>query len=573
MQAGHDVGSRAGWRAVAVVVGAFIALTAVMTWPYVNYAAFGESTYGGDQRLIVWTLAWDNHALLSADRLFQSNLFFPAADSLRYNEHLFGLSLFTLPWAMAGASPVLAHNVLLWSVFPLNGLAAFLLFRRFTASDLAAFTGSLAFTFSFYVMSHANAHLHLVWLWPIPLSLLLLVRWFDRPTRGGAAAWTALVLLEALSSWYLAVLVLVANGLMGVVLVAADLTRSRLAGSRPSVWPRRILHLAGAALVVALAVYPFARHYTQIQGEPTERLANSAQIDSYVVPPQNSIVGRWWFAHVNRMPREIWGEQTLFAGWLALLLAAAGGWVLIRSRIIDRRAWVFPLLTVVAVLFSFGPSLPVLGESALAPFSWLAALPGLAGMRAPARFAALVMLGIGGLVAIGSDALVRRTPRRGRVMLLVLIPLMLFEWFVVDFPAGKPRPLTIAAIYRAPQLAGARAMVSLPDYWGQPDWFRGGDYLYYSMAHWRPIVNGFGRTAPRGYDDLLATVRAFPASISQMQEIGIEYVVVHAARYPDHGRDLLAAAAARPDCRLLQRSGDDYLFDISTRSTSAGVTR
>ena len=68
-------------------------------------------------------------------------------------------------------------------------------------------------------------------------------------------------------------------------------------------------------------------------------------------------------------------------------------------------------------------------------------------------------------------------------------------------------------------------------------------------------------------------MRAFPASISQMQEIGIEYVVVHAARYPDHGRDLLAAAAARPDCRLLQRSGDDYLFDISTRSTSAGVTR
>jgi hypothetical protein len=571
------VDRRVDWRALAAVAGAYLVLTAVMTWPYVNYAAFGQSTYGGDQRLIVWTLAWDNHALLSADRLFQSNLFFPAADSLRYNEHLFGLSLFTLPWALAGASPVLAHNVILWIAFPLNGVAAFLLFRRFITSDLAAFTGSLAFTFSFYVMSHANAHLHLVWLWPIPLSLLVLDRWFNRPTVGSLAVWTGLVLLEALSSWYLAVLVLVANGLMSLVLVAADLTRSALhdaaadltpsprRGLEPGVWRRRVVHLAGAALVMALAVYPFARHYTQIEGEPTERIANSAHIDSYVVPPQNSVAGRWWFAHVNRMPREIWGEQTLFAGWLALLLAAGGCALLFRSRTTDRRAWVFPLLAAAAVLLSFGPSLPVIGPTALAPFSWLAALPGLDGMRAPARFAALVMLGVGGLVAIAGDGVVRRSPGGGRIILLALIPLMLLEWFVVDFPAGKPRPLPIAAIYRAPQLANARALVSLPDYWAQPDWFRGGDYLYYSTAHWRPIVNGFGRTAPAGYDRVLATVRAFPASVPQMRELGIQYVVVHAARYPDHAGDMLAAAAARPDCRLVQRSGDDYLFEISTR--------
>ena len=55
-------------------------------------------------------MAWDNHALLTPDSLFQSNLFYPASDSLRYNEHLFGISLFSLPWTIAGASPVLAHN-------------------------------------------------------------------------------------------------------------------------------------------------------------------------------------------------------------------------------------------------------------------------------------------------------------------------------------------------------------------------------------------------------------------------------------------------------------------------------
>ena len=66
--------------------------------------------YRGDAELIIWTRAWVNHAVLDGVRIFSSNLFFPAPGTLRYNEHLFGLSLFTLPWRAAGASPVLAQE-------------------------------------------------------------------------------------------------------------------------------------------------------------------------------------------------------------------------------------------------------------------------------------------------------------------------------------------------------------------------------------------------------------------------------------------------------------------------------
>ena len=77
---------------------------------------------------------------------------FPSADSLRYNEHLFGVSLFTLPWTAAGAAPVLAYNVTWWLTWVLNGMATFMLLRRHVAEGVAAFAGSLAFTCSFYVM-------------------------------------------------------------------------------------------------------------------------------------------------------------------------------------------------------------------------------------------------------------------------------------------------------------------------------------------------------------------------------------------------------------------------------------
>ena len=76
----------------------------------------------------------------------------------------------------AGASPVLAHNVVWVLAFPLNGVSAFVLLRRFVADTTAAFAGSLVFAFSFYVMLHAGGHLHLIWLWPLPLSLVLFER-------------------------------------------------------------------------------------------------------------------------------------------------------------------------------------------------------------------------------------------------------------------------------------------------------------------------------------------------------------------------------------------------------------
>jgi hypothetical protein len=541
------------------ILAAYVAVTAIMTWPFVNYTDFGGSSYGGDQRLIIWTLAWDNHALLSSDSLFASNLFYPASESLRYNEHLFGVSLFSLPWTIGGASPVLAHHATWWLAFVLNGLAAFALLYRFVRNGLAAFAGSLAFAYSFYVMLHAHGHLHQIWLWPLPLSLLLLERWFDAPSMRRLALWTAVLLLQILSSWYLAVFGLIANAIAGALLIVFEALSTTSTTAAP--WRRRAVHLAIAGAVVALCVYPFARHYVDITSTATEMTAFTADVEAYLVPPQNTVVGRWWLANVDDRPRTIYGEQTLFLGWVTLALALSGLVLLVRGTL-DRRAWLFPALAVTGVLLSFGPSLPLAGQTPLAPFNWLVALPGLDGVRVAARFAVLATLGLAGLAAIAAAAIIRRLGSPGVLIVAVAAPLILFESFVVDFPAGKPDPHPVPAIYRTPQVRAARSLVSLPEYRGRPDWFLGGDYLYYSTAHWRPIANGFGRTEPPGHGEIVETVRLFPSSIPAMRELGIQYVVVHADRFPDKGRAILDAALARRDCRLAARIGSDSLFEI-----------
>jgi hypothetical protein len=545
-------------------LAAYLVATWVMTWPYVNYSHFATAGYGADARLVAWILAWDNHAVIDGLPLFRSNAFFPAPESLRYNEHMFGLSLFTLPWALAGASPLLAYSVTWWAAFVLNGLCAYAWLKRFVGDALAAFVGSLVFTFSFYFMLHAHGHLQLIWTWGLPASLLLFERWFDRPSIARLAAWSATVLLQVLTSWYLAVMIVAANAVMALVLLTTpgDGAQGVPPPGASALWRRRGLHLAGATLVMGLALYPFARHYVGLAASPGEAAPLSATTASYWVPPANTLLGRWWLANVDDRLGSAWGEQTVFLGWIALVLAGVGLVALVRRRQLSRRAWVFPLLALTGFLLSLGPEPALLGGSTLAPFHWLSALPGMGAIRAPARFAVLVTLGVAGLSALGAHAL---ATRRGpwRIALCAIVPVMLGEWYVVGFPAGKPQPVGVPAIYLTPEIRTARSIVSLPDYRGTPEWHLNADYLYYSTTHWRPIVNGFGRAEPPGYADLVDIARRFPTTARELRALGVHYVVIHADRFPDGAEAMLAAARTHPECRLVSRIGADYLFAVA----------
>jgi hypothetical protein len=540
----------------------YVLVAFVMTRPFVNYEHFGSSGYGGDQQLIVWTLAWDNHALLTGTPLFDANVFFPARDALRYNEHLFGVSLFTLPWTAAGAPPLLAHNITWWLAFVLNGLASFVCLRRFVRLPVAAFVGSLAFAYCFYVMLHAHAHLHLIWIWPLPLSLFLVERWFDRPTLMRLLPWVATVIIGLLTSWYVAAMTMAVNVLALVVLVFAP-RPSAESNALLSVWRRRALHLLAAGTIGALCVYPFARHYIGLHSTPGEAAAYSATVVSYLAPPDNTVVGRWWRTHQDAQPRPIYGEQTLFAGWSALLLATIGLVTVIR-RGVAARVWIFPLLVIVAFLLSLGPLPSVSGSSWLVPFNWLTRLPGADGLRVPARFALVAMLGISGLVAVAVDAIVGRlSARRGALFAASAAVLILAESYVVNFPAGRPEPQLVPPIYRTAQVQSARALVSLPEYQGTERWFLGANYFYYSTVHWRPIVNGFGRTEPARHEETVQSLHAFPAGADRLRDLGVQYVVVHADRFPNQGMEVIAATRASADYRLITSIGSDYLFEVT----------
>jgi hypothetical protein len=83
------------------------------------------------------------------------------------------------------------------------------------------------------------------------------------------------------------------------------------------------------------------------------------------------------------------------------------------------------------------------------------------------------------------------------------------------------------------------------------------------MSHWRLIVNGFGRSEPPGYTGLIALARDFAYNAAALRALGLQYVVVHSERYPNHGEKILSAARACTGCRLVRQVGGDYLFELT----------
>ncbi len=434
------------WRTLAAFGLFYAAITLVMTQPLVNLAALATASYPGDARLIIWTLAWDNHAVLARAPLFGANMFFPSASSLDYAEHHFGISLFTLPIYAITRNPTLGYNLVWLSAWVLNALSMHALLWHYTRRHLAAMVGAVIFAFSFYNMHHAIGHLQLIWTWLMPLSILLFERWTRRPTAARAALWAVALILQVLSCWYVGVMALLATGLLAVW---------RLAFDARGQWTRRVVTLAVIALAGAAVVWPFAAHYRSLQPAGLAELAgNSADWRSYLVPPENTLAGQWWLSHLGAGPRWIWGERTLFVGWIALVLAAVGAAVAWRASA-NRFAWAYLPVTGIALALSFGPSWPQ-GAGNYRLFDLFMRLPALGGFRAPGRFALLVLLGLSLLAATGVAHWQRRYGRAVVAIVLLLVPLMLSEWFVVNNPAGRPQPMIPPAswpIHRSGRLA------------------------------------------------------------------------------------------------------------------------
>jgi hypothetical protein len=546
-------GGEAG--AALLAFGFYAALTVAMTWPlsrspqdllHANADVYGNA----------WAISWVAHQLPRIPlHLFDSNMYFPHTKSLAYAESLVPQGLQALPIRAAGGSAALAYNVVLLLSFPVAGLGVLLLARDLGASRGAALLAGLGFAFCAYRWDHI-VHVQSLSCGWLPLALLFLRRTMRAPTRTSALGLGICAWLQVLSSGYYALVMAVAT----IVVVGAEVLGARARGGAVR-WPPGLRSAALALAVSAAVAAPvFSQHREVMRRHGFSRSVEemrvwSAGFRSWLDPGPDVLL-----PHARWMHQTFEDREPLFPGSF-FLVAGVAGLMLVRRV---PGAALAALLCAMGVALAFGAEVRLLGGAWPGPFALVRLLPGGDLLRTPARFGVLGVLGLDLLAALALTHLLER--RRLSPAARMALVIALASWVTLEaWPAGLSR-LVKAAPPFPPSAAFLRdaprgAVLELP--WNEPG--QSARYVYWSTAHWQPLVNGYGSFDPPGNFALGLLGRRFPTGYTarQLRAAGVHYVVVHMDRLGEADRARLLPAETLPEgVALLAELAPDRIYAI-----------
>jgi hypothetical protein len=528
-------------------------------------------------------MAWNARTLPLTEAWWSMPQFFPAYGATAFSEHLLGLAPITTPILLATNNPVLAYNVALFVSFPLTALAGHALGWSLTRRHDAALVTGLAFACAPYRIAQL-AHVQVLSAYWMPLALVGLVRYFE-DRRGRwlvlfAGAWLMQALTCGYYFFYLSVLVVLwlawfalgrrrwsdvarvlgawaaAVALMAPVLygywriqrlygmrrwhgeitsfsgdVASVLKAApalRLWGwldvfDRPEaeLFPGvTILVLIGAAVVVGWRAVSTGRRRLRI----VPALVLLAVV-FLIIAPTPILFGAWKL--------DLFGLRLLSVGTphkpltvaIVLLMAAAALHPTVRALWTRRSPLAFYLLAAFAMwLFALGPAPTLLNQPILykAPYAWLLSVPGVEGVRVPARFWMLAVLCLSAAAGLALVRLGNRWPRFRRALAVAACAGILADGWPA--PMRTPEPPD-----RRPNRTAAHARLDLPINDGHDL-----KALYWGTFHERPLVNGYsGYFAPHYWVLRFLVEQQDTEVLSAIAKFGDLEVVVDHAEDPD----------------------------------------
>jgi hypothetical protein len=233
-----------------------------------------------------------------------------------------------------------------------------------------------------------------------------------------------------------------------------------------------------------------------------------------------------------------------------------------------------------AFLMSLGPEMRSGGRliSETGPyhfFYWH--VPGFDGLRVPARFAMLAMLFLSIAAGLGAAAIERRF-RSGGAIAVVLGMLAVCEALaapiVINGTVAEGRyAMPPERVFIGDEVPGAyRFLKSLPApgtvivEFPLGEWEYERRYVFYSTAHWHPLVNGFSGQFPVSYS-MNATHLRYPldtpdASWETLMRSGATHAVVHGGFYRDDEGDRIGQWLSGRGARLLGEFDGDWVFQL-----------
>jgi hypothetical protein len=546
------------WEA-ALVLLAFAGLALLATYPLILH--LGRALPGdlGDPLFSSWLLGWDADRLRHGLRGFwDAPILFPSRHTVAFSEHMLGIAIPVAPIIWLTGNPILGYDLAFLSTFVVAGSGMYLLAREFTGRRDAAFLAGLIFAFAPMRALHVSHLQVLAWGW-MPIALWGLHRFLaaqqaaqpsqSRGSTFALAVFASAFTVQAFSNSYFLYYLALASAF---VVVYELVSRS----APTAVRLRALGRLAAASAIILFCVGAVAWAYVSVRRlygfrRPYDDWSMfSANLRSYVSAPDNTHL--WGTVlHGDEFP-----ERQLFPGFTVLIASAAALWPGRARRPI---ATLYGLLAAVALLLSLGPEPAAWSHRLLpsGPYLWLARIvPGMDGMRVPARLGVVVLLALSVLAALGIARMLERLrPSAHRVAVALIGAAIVAEGWAVPLRMApfdaRNRPADRAA-YRwlAQQPQGGAIELPILEWAIAPTL----TYQYATLSHGHPIVNGYS-----GYGSSLQEFLGGAASplndldriedaLALLGSVGVRYVLVHQADYEDPhiGADTLAAIRAHP---------------------------
>ncbi len=475
---------------------AFAALTVFWTWPVAANISSRIPHDAGDPVLNTWILWWNAHVVPFTGPWWNAPFFWPLPNALALSEHLAGLGLFATPLQIAGAGPIAAYNICFLLSFALSGFFAYLLAYRLTGSVPAGIAAGLAFGFSPYRAGQLS-HIQVLTSYWMPLALWALHQYLNDGSRRWLAVFGAAWLLQSLSNSYFLLFFPVLIGLWLTWFV--DWRNA----------PRRGMTIVIVWILSSLPLVPVLSKYRAVHtalGLSRDlgdiRQFSALPVSFFHAPPMLAVWPEGPAANT---------EQYLFPGATAMALATTGLIVLIlkiglRPACVARSPLLFYLcMTIVLWTLALGPGGRAgAPPSALHPYSWLLALPGFDGLRAPARFAMLgsLTLAVAASLSLASLPWLRGS-RRTAIAFSMAIAGLFVDGVMHAVPVVTPPPRVMLP-------DGDSVVLELPI----DDARVNLGSMFRSMRDARPLVNGYSGYVPLHFKVLSASLgRGDPSSL------------------------------------------------------------
>ena len=476
----------------------------------------------GDPLFSMWRMGWVYEQWRGDPRpLFSGNIFHPEPLALTFSDSMLLPSMTAVPLRAAGVHPVVAYNVLFLSGFLFSALATYVLVERLTGSSRAAFVSALIYGFYPYRFEHYS-HLELQMTHWMPLALIWLHRFSASLKVRDAIAVALLAAAQLYSSMYYGVFfALYAAAVLGTLLVVAR---------QP--WRRLLVPVASALAVAIVLAAPLARPYLAAQAVKGDRDEGSIRVysarpsDYFRAHPRSATYG-------GRLLADRYPERALFPGTLPLALSAVA---LVPPVGAIRLAYAAGLVA------AFDLSLGFNGVTYKHFYRWF--LP-IRGLRVPARMSIVLAISLAVLAAFGARRLfarvgtaVGRTAVFGAMVLAAAVDV----WPAITLHRVWWRP---PPIYDA--LKGQPVVLAeFPTHLNISHVTNAVPFMYFSVWHWLPMINGYSGFTPVSYEPLMEGLRDFPAAatIELLRSSGVTHVTVNCALYVTGCEPILAAIDA-----------------------------